>query len=145
MQIGPPTIWETVQRLAVIMIALWWGGLNCLTGCLFAPSDDVAAMSHCSMSAEGDCCLSQADSEDESVGDAIGSVSVKQSLSCCSLEAFSAEVKHNLRGLDVVVAPQVSSRINFAPESKPRVGHLDRWARLPDRGGTHLLHCVFLI
>jgi hypothetical protein len=98
------------------------------------------------MSPEGDCCLSQAGTDDDSVGVAIGSESaVRQSLSCCSLEAISAEMKRNPRGVDGVIAPLVSSRINFLPEYKPRVDRLDRWARLPDRGGTHLLHCVFLI
>ena len=146
MKIGPPPTWTTVQRLAVVMIALWWGGLNCLTGCLLAPSDDAATEGHCSMSAEGDCCLSKAGADDQPDDLVIGSESaVRQSLSCCSLEAISAEVKRNLRGVDGMIAGQVPGRIDFLSEYKPRVDRLDRWGRLPDRGGTHLLHCVFLI
>ncbi len=146
MQSRPSTTWETGCRLAAIIVALWWGGLNCLTGCLLAPPSAAANESHCSTSAESDCCLSQAGSEDDAAVAAIGSPSTaRQPSSCCSLEAFSAEVKRQLRDMDGATAVQVSSRINYAPQGMPSADIPERWARLPDRGGTHLLHCVFLI
>jgi hypothetical protein len=146
MQISPPPNWKTVHRLAVIMIAFWWGGLNCLTGCLLAPSGDAATESHCSMSAGGDCCLSQAGSEDEPAGEAVGPASTaSQPLSCCSLEAFSAEVKRNTHGTEEAPLAQISSWLNDDQKHNLHVDRPTNWVRLPDRGGTHLLHCVFLI
>jgi hypothetical protein len=50
-----------------------------------------------------------------------------------------------VRSVDGAAASAILSRIEFIPESEPRAQLPDRWARLPDRGGSHILHCVFLI
>lgn len=141
-----PSYKEIVRRLAVIMIALWWGGLNCVAGCLLAPSSAAASEPHCSMSMEGDCCLSQTGSKDTASTVAVTSPSASlQPLACCSLEAISAEVKRDVRSLDVVaIIPPISWQ-HSTPERITHAALLDRWACLPDRGGTYLLHCVFLI
>lgn len=136
---------NTVQRLAALMVVLWWGGLNCITGCLIAPSS-AATESHCSMSAEGDCCQTEASGEDAPSSASIGAHSTSsQPLVCCSLEGVSAEVNRNAPFVEGVVVTAVLSRVDFTPESEPRAQLPDRWARLPDRGSTHLLNCVFLI
>ena len=138
---------RTVHGLAAVMIMLWWGGLNCLVGCA-VPSvevDDVA--SHCSVSAEADCCHHQAGGEDLPSSATVASQSTaSETLACCSLEAYSAEVKRETRGLSVpaITLPQWN-RVNFTFESDTRARLPERWAHLPDRGGTRLLYCVFLI
>ena len=126
---------------------LWWGGLNCLIGCAVPSVEVDAVASHCSMSAEGDCCHSQAGGEDVPSNVTVGSQSTaSEPLACCSLEAYSAEVKREMRGLGApVLTLQQWNRVSLAFESSPRAQLPDRWAHLPDRGGTRLLYCVFLI
>jgi hypothetical protein len=98
------------------------------------------------MSTEGDCCLLQAGSKDTPVGAAIASPSTAlQPLACCSLEAISAEIKRDVRALDGTALTPVLSWTQDAPTREIRIALPDRWIRLPDRGGTYLLHCVFLI
>jgi hypothetical protein len=146
MHLDSLTTWTTIRRLAVVLIALWWGGLNCLTGCLFAPSATATGVSHCAMSTEGDCCLLQAGSKDSPAGATIASPSTAlQPLACCSLEAISAEIKRNVRALDGTALTPVLNWRQDTPAREIRTALPDRWARLPDRGGSYLLHCVFLI
>ena len=136
---------RTFYGLAALMVVLWWGGLNCITGCLIAPPD-AAAESLCSMIAEGDCCQTEADDEDAPSSASIGTRSTSsQPLVCCSLEGVTAEVNRNAPFIDGGAVTAVLSRLSFTRESEPRAQFPDRWARLPDRGSTHLLYCVFLI
>jgi hypothetical protein len=141
----PATI-RMIRLHFAIFVLLWWGGLNCLSGCLI-PKEGASGESHCSMSgAGGDCCQTRAGGEESVSSKSVGAPSTSiQSLSCCSLLSLSGEAGRDVRANDGAVASPISSRIEFTPESKPRVQIPDRWARLPDRGGTQLLHCVFLI
>jgi hypothetical protein len=139
----------TIRMIRVhfaVFIMLWWGGLNCLSGCLI-PKAGADGKSHCSMGGDGgDCCHTQANGEESLSSKSVGAPSTSiQSFSCCSLLSLSGDVSSDLRATDGAAASAISSRIEFTPESKPRVQIPDRWARLPDRGGTHILHCVFLI
>jgi hypothetical protein len=59
--------------------------------------------------------------------------------------SLSGEPSRDVRAVDGAAASAILSRIEFIPESEPRAQLPDRWARLPDRGGSHILHCVFLI
>jgi len=140
--------WPATKVMArlhfAVFILLWWGGLNCLSGCLMSGADGE---SHCSMGAGGGaCCHTRAGRKrshsSESVGAPFNSI---QSLSCCSLLSLSGGVNRDVRAADLDSAATMASTMVFTPESEPRTQLPDRWARLPDRGGTHLLHCVFLI
>jgi len=140
---GRPTIWKISQRLSVVLITLWWGGLNCLSGCLIAPITDSVAEAHCSMEG-GECCVSKNDVDRDS-GDAIGSLGeAATSISCCSLESLAADSNRRLDDATALIAPH-DTHPELIPQTQVRVVRLDRWARLPDRGGTYVLHCVFLI
>jgi hypothetical protein len=139
--------WPAAKRLVrlyfAVFILLWWGGLNCLSGCLILKAD-ADGESHCSMG--GDCCQTMAGGEESLSSKSIGSPSTSvQSLSCCSLLSLSGEAGRDVRAVDGAAISAILSRMEFAPESEPRAQLPDRWARLPDRGGTHILHCVFLI
>jgi hypothetical protein len=135
-----------IQLHFPIFILLWWGGLNCLAGCLI-PMGGADGESHCSMDgAGGDCCHIQAGGKKSLLPKSVGAPSTSiQSLSCCSLLSLSADVSRDVRAADGSAISAKSSRTGFIPESEPRIQLPDRWARLPDRGGTYLLHCVFLI
>ena len=146
MRFNWPATKRMVQVHFAVFIMLWWGGLNCLSGCLL-PKAGASGESHCSMNgAGGDCCQTQAGGEESVSSKSVGAPSTSiQSLSCCSLLSLSGEAGRDVRATDGAADSPISSRIEFTPESKPRVQIPDRWARLPDRGGTQLLHCVFLI
>jgi hypothetical protein len=146
MRFNRPATKRLVRLHFAIFILLWWGGLNCLSGCLTTPTG-ADGESHCSMDGEGgDCCQTRAGSEESLSSRSIGSPPTSvQSLSCCSLLSLSGEAGRDVRAVDGAATSAILSRILFTPESEPRAQLPDRWARLPDRGGTHLLHCVFLI
>jgi hypothetical protein len=141
----PPTI-RMIRIHFAVFILLWWGGLNCLSGCLI-PKAGADAESHCSMGGEGgDCCHTRAGGKESLSSKSIGAPSTSiDSLSCCSLLSLSGDVSRDVRAVDGAATSAIQSRAVFTPESMPRVQLPDRWARLPDRGGTRLLHCVFLI
>ena len=141
-----PNKWKRLEPLGALFLLLWSGGLNCLTGCAMALAV-TDAPSHCSMTAGGDCCQSQTGEEDISsettaVGPEFTSI---QSLACCSLEAYSAEMSRKVRISDGALMTPASSQRDFTLEGGPPAKLPDRWVRLPDRGGTHLRCCVFLI
>lgn len=142
--------WLATKRMIqfnfAVFILLWWGGLNCLSGCLI-PKAGADGESHCSMVGEGGaCCHARAGGEKSLTSKSVGAPSTSvQSLSCCSLLSLSGAVSRDVRAVDGATASAILSQIGFTPESGARVQLPDRWARLPDRGGTHLLHCVFLV
>jgi len=142
--------WPATKRMIrfhlAVFILLWWGGLNCLTGCLI-PKAGAVGESHCSMGGSGgDCCHTRAGGKESLSSKSVGAPSTSvQSLSCCSLLSLSGDVSREVRAVDGASTSAILSRAVLTPESMPRVHLPDRWARLPDRGGTRLLHCVFLI
>jgi hypothetical protein len=138
-----PTV-ELSKRLAALVILLWWGGLNCLAGCLI-PSTSVSAESHCSMSAEGDGCLAQADKDTPSSKSIGGRSTSAQPPNCCSLESLIAETNQDMRAARDTFHPTAVRRIELIFYSGPRAEPPERSARLPDRKGTRILCCVFLI
>src|SRR5262245_37389602 len=82
--------WPATKRMVnlhfAVFILLWWGGLNCLSGCLI-PQAGANGESHCSMSGEGGaCCESRGGGKKSHLTKSIGTPSTSiQSLSCCSL------------------------------------------------------------
>ena len=142
--------WPATKRMIriqfAVFILLWWGGLNCLSGCLI-PKAGAVGESHCSMGGEGgDCCHTRAGGKESLSSKSVGAPSTSvQSLSCCSLLSLSGDVSRDVRADDGASTSAILSRVVFTPESMPRVQIPDHWARLPDRGGGRLLHCVFLI
>ena len=140
-----PATNRIVQRYFAILLLLWWGGLNCLSGCLTA-SLDASSESYCPMSGKGrDCCHTQSGKTSRSSKSISAPFTSLQSLSCCSLLSLTAEESRDVKAHDGLITTTIFNPIEFTPESEPRAQLPDRLARLPDRGGTHLLNCVFLI
>jgi hypothetical protein len=146
MRIDWPATKKIVLGHFALLLLLWWGGLNCLSGCLAAPAD-TAAEEYCPMAGEGgDCGHRRARAKDLFTSESIGESSTpEQSQVCCSLETLTADVKRDAHAAAPATATVVPRRIEFTPESFPRAQLPDRWVRLPDRGGIRLLHCIFLI
>lgn len=142
--------WPAKKRMVqfhfAILLLLWWGGLNCLSGCLIASARAIDK-SHCAMSGDGaDCCQAHSGGEEAPSSKSLGAPSTSmQTLACCSLLSLSGNVSREARVAGGESASANLSQIEFTPETGPRVQLPDRWARLPDRGRTHLLHCVYLI
>jgi hypothetical protein len=104
------------------------------------------------MSKEGgsDCCPTHSQGEkssEKSAGiKALAAPSTSsQSMSCCALESLTAEKSRDVRGKNVSAVAIAPSRINFISSGVPHAQIPIRSARLPDRAGTYLLNCVFLI
>jgi hypothetical protein len=134
-----------VQRYFAIFLLFWWGGLNCLSGCL-TTSPDATGESFCPMSGKvGDWRHTQSHKASRSSKSVDAPSSSFQSLSCCSLLSLTAEESRDVKAHGGLITTAIFNLIEFTPESEPRAQLPDRWARLPDRGGTHLLNCVFLI
>jgi len=146
MRINWPATKLMVRLHFAVFILLWWGGLNCLSGCLI-PRSDSDGENHCSMGAGGGACChtrtrGKRSTSSESVGAPFSSIG---SLSCCSLLSLSGGVNRDVRAADDAATSRMARPMEFTPKSEPRIQFPDRWVRLPDRGGTHLLQCVFLI
>jgi hypothetical protein len=140
-----PTIKRIIQHCFAVFLLLWWGGLNCLSGCLTADTD-AAGESYCPMSGKGgSCCHAQSGKTSRSSKSIGAPSSSLQSLSCCSLLSLTAEERRDTHAHDEATATAIFNPIEFTPESEPRAEFPGQWARLPGRGGTHILHCVFLI
>lgn len=147
--LSSPTGHRTKHFIALFAL-LWWGGLNCLTGCLLMPST-AEAESACPMSGMGgDCCATMHGKDNSSEKspriNAIGAPSTSsQSIPCCALESLTADKSRDVRAKYVTAIAILPSPINFISESPPRAELPGHCVRLPDRGGTYLLNCVFLI
>jgi hypothetical protein len=139
-----PTTKRIVQHYFAIFLLLWWGGLNCLSGCLPAVTD-ADGESYCPMTGKGGCCHAQSGKTSRSSKSIGAPSSSLQSPSCCSLLSLTAEESRNGHAHNGATTTAIFNPIEFAPEGEPRAEFPDRLARLPDRGGTHILHCVFLI
>jgi hypothetical protein len=136
-----------VRRHFALLLLLWWGGLNCLTGCLTSLAN-FSGESHCPTSGEGgDCCRTPAGDHGAHSSSTIGSPSTSLPSSiCCSLLSLSAEVRReDVQAVNGSMTAAIESRIEHSLERRSSVQFLNRRIRLPDRGGTYLLHCVFLI
>ena len=136
-----PVINRIVQRYFAILVLLWWGGLNCLSGCLAAPPDG-AGESYCAMGKGSHCCHTH---KSDKASRPSKTIEEPSGPSCCSLLSLAAEESCDAHSHSGATTTAIFNPIEFTPESKPHVQFPDRWARLPDRGGTHLFHCVFLI
>ena len=140
-----PATTRIVQHYLAIFVLLWWGGLNCLSGCLTMPPD-ATGESFCPMSGKGGhCCHTQSGKASRSSKSIEAPSSSLDSLSCCSLLSLTAEESCDAHSHVGATTTAIFNPIEFTPENEPRAQIPDRWARLPDRGGTHILHCVFLI
>src|SRR5215831_9678357 len=117
-----PATKRMIRLHFAVFILLWWGGLNCLSGCLI-PKAGADGESHCPMGgAGGDCCHTRAGGKESLSSKSVGAPSTSiQSLSCCSLLSLSGDVSRGVRAVGGAATSAILSRVVFTPESMPRV------------------------
>lgn len=140
-----------IRRLSVVALALWLGGFGCLLGCdthasaavvaAAAPQESVAAASHDAMT--HGCCHAKKDHH-------VASSSVEPNV---RTDAGLAQCPFNTPAVDSARRAAVQSPaaiptqgwLSPAPTLHASFAPPDGRARAPDRGGTYLRCCVFLI
>jgi hypothetical protein len=156
-QAVPTRAGGVTQRLAALALALWLGGIGCLVGCgtavfaapagephVISASQDTGATESCPLSAGHDCCRRA-----KSVRDGTASLeTLPQSIptmGCCPLAGQSADPVRKTRLTD---APPEVAGSKLLPTSHTGtyiIAEPPGRRRVPDRGGTYLRCCVFLI
>lgn len=139
-----------IRRFVALALVLWLGGVVCL---VVRPTSASAAMnigqkvSHesgsCSMGA-GYNRPHPKRSEDQRPHAETPSPST-DSMTCCPLAGQSAVAGSKTRVADTLNVAFTPGKSLFAPVSQASTGWLSSETRVPDRGGTYLRCCVFLI
>jgi hypothetical protein len=144
-------------RFAVLLLALWLGGLGCVIGCemgtLAASRDEEHSnVSEDSCPSSGhDCCKKKPKSAEDKEAETRESSAIANiphgtdaMPSCCPLAIQSADPARKSRFVD---APLVTtaSRLLGTPDFQPSNAIPFTRLRVPDRGSTYLRCCVFLI
>ena len=142
------------HRLLTVTFALWLGGLGCVLGCapgVFA-ADGLTAVDKTGASAvashsEHACCQAAVGKGSEQPGRKAASLEQHRLvtiLQCCPLAGQTIDVTRKSL-VNAGAAPAFTTRVSFAPTAFLTVSSFRHQAQLPDRGGTYLRCCVFLI
>lgn len=132
-------------RLAASILALWLGGLGCFLGCEMSVSAAGAAQSaatqadSCPAFGGHDCCH-KAEGRD-------GSATLRQTpteMNCCPLANQPADAARKVKISEAAPA-EAAGALTAIPRAHSFTPRSTRPPRVPDRGSTHLRHCVFLI
>jgi hypothetical protein len=141
--------YSLIRRLSVVALALWLGGFGCLFGCeqhspaaLAAASHAIAVPASHDAMARG-CCHAKKDHR-------VASSSVEPNL---ETDAGLKQCPFNTPAVDSARKAAVQSSaavpaqgwLAHAPTLHTSFAPPDGRARAPDRGGTYLRCCVFLI
>ena len=141
----------TLRRLAALALVFWLAGVGCVLGCEMKVSAAPAVDSEpvvegvegdsCPAFSDGNCCHKSATTGPLS----FGSLPFEQKLpSCCPFAKGAADPPRKASKLE---APAEATEKRFASTQrvKTTLRLPARSPLIPDRGGTHLLCCVFLI
>jgi len=138
------------RRLVAVALVLWLGGTACLLGCeagvsvatVDSPQASTSAES-CPLSAGRDCCHRAEGGRDEaSVGTQSSS---PDAMMCCPLAGHSAVAAGKSSVADAPVAALGIGETLPASSGKTLATTPAGGLCIPDRGGTYLRCCVFLI
>ncbi len=143
------------RRFLSITFALWLGGLGCVLGCApgaFAAEErDAASESNASTAVsctEHACCQTSPRTTREKPDTKTASLEphpvVTGAMSCCALAGQTADTARK-SPVDGGVAPVPIARTLFVPSADLTATSFAQQTWLPDRGGTYLRCCVFLI
>lgn len=138
-----------VRRVTALVCVLWLGGLGCLLGCgsaVFAvpavSTDGDAPAESCPMDA-GDACCHRAEGNRKTAS-VDGVSTAPGGMNCCPLSGQTADPARRLRLADAPVVLSVNRALPAISVESP-VTAPPAMRRVPDRGSTRLLCCVFLI
>jgi hypothetical protein len=139
-----------IRRVVALALVFWLGGVACLVGCEMSASGATSAAAQvsqetesCSMGAGHACC--HAEKRENHNPRAETPTQSNDSMACCPLAGQSAVAVNKKRvtdTLDLALTPDralpafIIPVLGWSSSVKTRV---------PDRGGTYLRCCVFLI
>lgn len=133
---------KAIKSVAAISLMLWLGGVTCVFGCeiLSAEKSAQETQSH-SVLASRSCHKRAKNREEVSLAK---NLPTHPTMSCCP---FAQQTAIQARNANTETQPTtVESNRNLLIELKERFQpNFSYRARPPDRGGTHLRNCVFLI
>ncbi len=139
-----------VRRLAALALVFWLGGVACLVGCEMGasaatnPGAQVSQESEsCSMDAGHACCHAQSSDDEKTRADT--PTQSNDSMKCCPLAGQSAVAAGKSRVADTLDIALTPDKARLAPVIPASTGWLSKSTHVPDRGGTYLRCCVFLI
>lgn len=134
------------RRMAAATLVLWLAGLGCFLGCEMGASaaDDgehnsAAQADSCPAFTGHDCCH-KVESKD-------GAATLRQTpteMRCCPLANQSADAARKAK-ISPLAPAEAASEITVTPRAQGFTPQYARRLQVPDRGSTHLRHCVFLI
>lgn len=139
------------RRLIAVGLVLWLGGAACVLGCeagVSAATVDASQAStsieSCPLKAAGhECCHQGEEGSDEVSSGTISSS--PDGMMCCPLAGHSALAASKSSIADAPAAALSVRETLPVPREGMLVTSPARGLRVPDRGGTYLLCCVFLI
>lgn len=150
MMFAPPSIFGLITlRVVASVLVLWLAGVGCIIGCEIKAS--AAHEEEVQVASEGESCpVSSSRHDCCRKEDADGTANVETPkhvahISCCPLAVVSAvDPARKVGTKDVPVAVAVRG-LHAVPDSRISTPLPSNRLRVPDRGGTHLRCCVFLI
>lgn len=143
------------RRFLSITFALWLAGLGCVLGCapgVLAAEERSAASESITLipasCTEHACCQTSPLATSEKPNTKAASLEphpeVTGAMSCCALAGQTADTARK-SPVDGGVAPVPIARTSFVPGADLTATSFAQQTWLPDRGGTYLRCCVFLI
>jgi hypothetical protein len=149
MRVLHPPFGKTARRLGALALVLWLGGAGCLVGCEMdvsaatspraqAPGGEIS----CAAFAGPDCC--------RRLEDAGGHASIQTTeqavnvATCCPVSGPAAITSGTAHAGSSALLTTPGG-VTPAPPVENQAARTARCLRVRDRGGTHLLCCVFLI
>ncbi len=141
----PSKLLSMTWRMASFMLVLWLAGLGCLIGCETsmaaedkANSQTAAEAESCAVSSEHDCCRKVDDTANVDI------IPLATNINCFQPSGISADPARKITAHDLTNVV-VQSGLPLLPELRVSTPTPLHRSRLPDRGGTRLRCCVFLI
>ncbi len=143
---------KSVRHFCIIALALWVAGVGCLVSCgahdvqavpTTRQTDEAVSCSHHA------CCQMERESDDTSAGvsstEQPAPIPTGASMSCCPLAGLPTTEASKRRVTDENAAALTIHRASVMPRADARSLSPAERFYLPDRGGTYLRCCVFLI
>ncbi|MGH9903320.1 MAG: hypothetical protein ACRD68_16055 [Pyrinomonadaceae bacterium] len=139
-----------IRRLTALTLVLWLGGVACLIGCEIKVSAAVPqtpdAAESCPAFGGHDCCpQSKGDRAERDAASVNTLPQGHNNPSCCPLYGLPSDPARKISSADAPLALDGGGPSLPAPDAHKTSVRSAGTQRVPDRGGTYLRCCVFLI
>lgn len=134
---------KTLNIVVVISLAIWLSGAACLFGCEMAGAkSDAKSVANTSMLANHSCCKRAKGKKAANPVDEFPNPSTNDSR--CPFAKQPTEQASKSK-TEIAHALLVANNVRLIQKREKIQSSFSNRTRLPDRGGTHLQNCVFLI